>query len=68
MQGTVKQLKVMLKSDWAQKKEEMKAIKREIANLCPDKMFQSNAHNLETTPESKAFEEGSILRLSGLPS
>jgi hypothetical protein len=46
----------------------MKAIKREIANLCPDRMFQDKALNLETKPESKTFEDGSILRLSGLPS
>lgn len=39
VQGTVTQLRVMLKHEWSLKKEEMKQLKREIANLCPATMF-----------------------------
>lgn len=39
VQGNKTALKVMEKKEWSKKKEEMKAIKKEIASLCPQNMF-----------------------------
>jgi hypothetical protein len=39
VQGNIGALRVILKSEWLKKKEEMRSIKNEIARLHPDRMF-----------------------------
>lgn len=48
----------MPKSEWTRKKEEMKLIKREIANLCPATMFASIQNKRQ-----EEFEENTLLRV-----
>lgn len=58
VQGTVSQLRVMPKNEWAAKKEEMKQIKRDIAKLCPTTMFPQDGKQ-----DSEDFLIGSILQV-----
>lgn len=58
VQGTVSQLRVMPKNEWAAKKEEMKQIKREIAKLCPTTMFLQDSKQ-----DGEDFLIGSILQV-----
>lgn len=49
---------MIAKAEWLAKKEEMNQIKREIANLCPEKMFAGK----ENQPKrSEEFEAGTLL-------
>ena len=58
--GQIKPLKVLSKNAWAEKKEEMKRLKREIANLFPGTMFEAKPSSRKPT---EVFEDGTLLKI-----
>jgi hypothetical protein len=78
--GSILPLKVILKTDWLKLKEEMKAIKCQLAALNPEIMYQPNQqtvrryseisgdHSVKSKAKRFGFESenGSIVRIKNL--